>query len=135
MTQPHDDSGGALSHLDSLDDVRRFVAEAVRAAGEPEGEGDQRPALGFGLEWGDLAPAVAEPGPLVERAIALAGEEGLTLQQVRGLFGLLGRERLDRGLIYARDGGRIEQSREMRVNRTGTLQDQVVLRHRASRSP
>ena len=117
-----------LPQLNTLDDVRRFIAEGYRAAGDPESWQDRERPLDFGFEPGRLPLAVAEPGPLIERAVALAGEEGLTLHQIREVFGPLGRERVDRGLAFVLEAGRIEQSREMRPNRSGRLQDQVVLR-------
>ena len=117
-----------LTQLNTLDDVRSFIAEGYRASGDPESWQDRGRPLEFGFEWGKLPLAVAEPGPLIERAVALAGEEGLTLHQIREVFGALGRERLDRGLAFVLEAGRIEQSREMRPNRGGRLQDQVVLR-------
>ena len=116
------------AQLNTLDDVRRFIAEGYRAAGDPERWQDRGRPLEFGFEWGELPLAVAEPGPLIERAVALAGHDGLTLHQIREVFGPLGRERVDRGLAFALEGGKIEQSREMRPNRGGRLQDQVVLR-------
>jgi hypothetical protein len=75
-----------------------------------------------------LPLAVAEPGPLIERAVEIAGQDGMTLQQVRALFGRLGKERLERGLDMARVAGRVTEVREKRPNRAGRLQEQVVLR-------
>ncbi len=117
-----------LAQLNTLDDVRRFIAEGYRASGDPESWQDRERPLEFGFEWGKLPLAVAEPGALIERAVALAGEDGLTLHQIREVFGPLGRERVDRGLAFVLGAGRVEQSREMRPNRGGRIQDQVVLR-------
>lgn len=83
--------------------------------------------LRFGFTHGRLPLAVAEPGPLIEHAVALGGQDGLTLQQVRDIFSPLGKERLDRGLAFARSSGRVEEQGERRPNRAGRLQEQVVL--------
>jgi hypothetical protein len=77
---------------------------------------------------GGLPTVLAKPGLLIERAVRLAGSDGLTLQQVRDLFDMLGKERLDRGMEFARGAGLTEETWERRANRAGRLQRQVVLR-------
>lgn len=118
-----------LHALRTLDDVRDFIREGYRASGDPNTRLNRdRPQLAYGFEWGRLPPVVAEPGLLIERAVGLAGSDGLTLQQVRDLFDRLGKERLDRGMEFARGAGLTEETWEKRPNRAGRLQGQVVLR-------
>jgi hypothetical protein len=118
-----------LQALRTLDDVRDFVREGYRASGDLNSRWNRdRPQLAYGFEWGGLPPVVAKPGLLIERAVHLAGSDGLTLQQVRDLFEMLGKERLDRGMEFARGAGLIEATWEKRPNRAGRLQGQTVLR-------
>lgn len=118
-----------LQALRTLDDVRDFIREGYRASGDPYTRLNRdRPQLAYGFEWGRLPPVVAEPGFLIERAVGLAGSDGLTLQQVRELFDRLGKERLDRGMEFARGAGLTEETWEKRPNPAGRLQGQVVLR-------
>ena len=118
-----------LHALRTLDDVRDFIREGYRASGDPNTRLNRdRPQLAYGFEWGRLPTVVAEPGLLIERAVGLAGSDGLTLQQVRDLFDMLGKERLDRGMEFARGAGLTEETWETRPNRAGRLQGQVVLR-------
>ena len=119
----------SLASLRTLDDVSRFVREGMRATatgGSRWHEGDR--SLEFGFEWGRLPLPVAECGPLVERAVAIAGRDGLTLQQIRRILTGLGEERVSRGLAFARESGRLIESHESRPNRSGREQEQVVLR-------
>jgi hypothetical protein len=113
--------------LETLDDVRRFVLEGYRASGDPNSRRNRGRPLEFGFEWGKLPLTVAEPGPLIERAVRISGDRGLSLQELRGLFAQLGKDRLDRGLAFARDAGVIVEKRESRPNRAGRPQKQVVL--------
>lgn len=123
--------------LRDFDELRRFVAEGYRASGNRHSwvnrfkHGDH--PLAFGFEWGSLPLAVAEPGPLIVQAVRLAGSRGLTLQELRELFSRLGKDRLDRGLAFARSAGRTIVSREKRANSAGRQQEQVVLRIGAMR--
>ena len=109
--------------MESLDDVERFILEGYRAAG---GRYRYAKPLGFGFSYGKLPLAVAEPGPLIERAVVLAGKDGLTLQRARRIFDHLGAERFERGLKFARGAGAIVERMERRPNRAGRLQQQVV---------
>ena len=105
-----------LASLQTLDDVGRFVREGMRASatgGSRWHKGD-RP-LEFGFEWERLPLSVAECGPLIERAVAIAGRDGLTLQQIRHILSGLGEERISRGLAFARESGRLVESRESRA--------------------
>jgi hypothetical protein len=77
-----------------------------------------------------LPLAVAEPGPLMTHAVCLAGPAGITLQQLRSLFDLLDTQRFERGLVQLRVGGGVVETTELRPNRAGELQPQVVLRCR-----
>ena len=118
-----------LQALRTLEDVRDFIREGYRASGDPKSRwNSDRPQFAYGFEWGGLPPVVAKPGLLIERAVHLAGSDGLTLRQVRDLFDLLGKERLDRGMEFARGAGLTEETWEKRANRAGRLQGQVVLR-------
>ena len=74
--------------------------------------------------------AVAEPGPLMTHAVGLAGPAGITLQQLRELFDLLDTQRFERGLVQLRAGGSVVETTELRPNRAGDVQPQVVLRRR-----
>ena len=118
-----------IRQLATLDEVQSFVAEGYRASGDPNSRWNRRGrSLAFGFEWGCLPLAVAEPGPLIEHAVRLAGAEGLTLQEARRVFKHLGTDRFERGLKFARDAGSIDECREKRPNSAGRLQEQVVLR-------
>lgn len=119
-----------FAQLQTLDDVRRFVHEGHRATGNPNSRWNRGRPLEYGFEWGRLPLSVAEPGPLIEHAVRLAGDHGLTLQDVRRLFAELGEDRVERGLAWARAAGEVEERREKRSNRVGRLQEQVVLRAR-----
>lgn len=83
-----------------------------------------------------LSPAlplsVAEAGPLIERAVAVADGDGLTLQELRRIFKPLGKERWERALKVARTSGNISESTELRPNRAGRPQRQVVFRKHVS---
>ena len=110
-----------FEELRSLEDVEAFVARGYYMAVKAPLRSSDRPKLPL---------AVAEPGPLMEHAVALAGDDGLTMQELRRLFSRLGKERFDRGLELLRHGGAIAERRERRPNRGGRLQEQVVFTHR-----
>ncbi len=117
-----------FEQLVTLDDVRDFIAEGYRSASPTWSKWDRGRPLEYGFtKGGGLPLAVAEPGPLIEHAVHLAGPEGLTLQQARRVFDHLGKERFDRGLAFARGAGLIHERREKRTNRAGHPQEQVVL--------
>ncbi len=116
-----------FAELRTLDDVRRFILEGYRASGSAVSRDNRGYSLAFGFEWGRLPLAVAEPGPLIEHAVRLAGQDGLTLQQCRDVFSHMGVERLERGLVFARNAGLVRETPEKRPNRAGRLQEQVVL--------
>jgi len=77
-----------------------------------------------------LPLAGAEPGPLMTHAVGLAGPAGMTLQQLRELFDLLDTRRFERGLVQLRAGGGVVETAELRPDRAGDFQPQVVLRCR-----
>ena len=77
-----------------------------------------------------LPLAIAEPGPLMTHAVCLAGPAGITLQQLRKLFDLLDTRRFQRGLAQLRAGGGVAETTELRPDRAGAVQRQVVLRRR-----
>lgn len=118
----------SLSALQSVDDIRMFIAEGYRASQGLNRRTRSRGPLEYGFEWGRLPLSVAEPGPLIEHAVRLSGEDGITLQELRGIFVSLGKDRFERGLRFARDAGLLEECREKRPNRRGHDQQQVVLR-------
>jgi len=113
--------------LRTLQDVREYVWRGYAVTVDSR----RRVMLGVRHE-GTLPLAVAEPGPLMTHVVCLAGLEGITLQQLRKLFDLLDdlldKERFERGLVQLRAGGRVVETRELRPNRAGHLQPQVVLR-------
>lgn len=114
--------------LTSLDEVREYIAEAYRASGSPSSRWNRGKPLAFGFEWGRLPLGVAEPGPLVERIVELSGAAGITLQELRQILSRLGEDRIARGLAFARQSGRLQESREARRNQAGRPQQQIVLR-------
>lgn len=119
----------AVDQLQSHAEIERFVLEGYRASGSPRSKWARMgPPLEFGFEWGKLPLAVAEPGPLIEQAVKLAGPSGMTLQEIRILLKGLGAERLDRGLRFAREGGNLLEVEETRADRAGRQRKQVVLR-------
>ena len=61
---------------------------------------------------------------------SLAGPAGMTLQQLRELFDLLEPRRYERGLVQLRAGGDVVETTELRPDRAGRVQPQVVLRCR-----
>lgn len=112
-----------FDELRTLEDVQRFVAHAYSVAGQR----GQQTRLGKTYE-GPLRLAVAEPGPLIEHAVRVAGSQGLTRQELRGVFWMLGKERWERGVGTMRAGGRVVEASERRLNRVGRPQQQVVFR-------
>jgi len=85
------------------------------------------------MQPGDrISPAlplpVAEAGPLLERAVAVADGDGLTLQELRRIFRPLGKERWERSLKAARISGNITEAAETRPNKNGRPQRQIVFR-------
>jgi len=92
---------------------------------------DARRRVTLGVRQEPRMPlAVAEPGPLMTHAVGLAGPAGITLQQLRELFDLLDTQRFERGLVQLRAGGSVVETTELRPNRAGDVQPQVVLRRR-----
>ncbi len=92
---------------------------------------DARRRVMLGVRYEPRLPlAIAEPGPLMTHVVCLAGPAGITLQQLRTLFDLLDTQRFERGLVQLRSGGRVVVTTELRPNRAGDVQPQVVLRCR-----
>jgi hypothetical protein len=120
---PTDPTGHDLfGEIRSLDEMRAFIATGYSKAMPPK-----RVFGGTGAS--EKSPlAVAEPGPLMAHAVALAGPDGLTLQQLHDVFWLLGKERFDRGVATMRSGGQVTETKESRPNRVGRPQMQVVFR-------
>ena len=100
-----------INSLQTLKEVREFINAGYR----------------LGQRGIPLPLAVANPGPLIERVVRISGSQGITLQEVRGVFSQLGGERLEEGLSFARGAGLIREEREKRPNRAGRSQEQVVL--------
>lgn len=61
-------------------------------------------------------------------AVWLAGPEGVTRQELRTLFERMGQKRFDSGLAYALSERLVEKKMELRYNKRGHRQLQVVLR-------
>lgn len=108
-------------NLVTLDDVRAAVTEAYRQA-------TGSPSPRSGTRGGGLSPQVADPSALMLRAVEIAGRDGLTPQQLRDVFGLMGQERYNDALRGVRESGAVAEVNERRPNRVGRLQQQVVLR-------
>ncbi len=105
--------------LTTLDEVTGFVEHGYHGAtGSPS----------WRSEGGPLPLAVAEPGPLMELAVMLAGHDGLTRQQLGEVFAALGAERFDRGIATMRAAGHEQETKERRPNSAGCQQVQVVFR-------
>jgi hypothetical protein len=105
-----------------------FGISSPRAtSGDPNSHRNRGRPLDFGFTWGRLPLAIAEPGALIERAVRLQASDGLTRQEALEVFKILGRERFDRGLAWAREAGRIQAVREQRPDRAGRTRLQVVL--------
>lgn len=116
--------------LQTLDDVREYVSEGYRALGAKGRlaralrEARNEPPPRFEFEPGRLPLGLAEPGPLMERAVQVAGGDGITMRQLRDdVFAPLGAERFDQGLSQMRG---VRKEREKRPNRAGRMQEQVV---------
>jgi hypothetical protein len=109
----------SMSDLTTLENIRDYVRCAYQSA------------VG-GAGWlptgGPLSPEVAEPAALMSRAVEVAGPAGLTIRQLRDVFDQLGKERFDSGLARMRRFPEIVECKEMRANKAGWLQAQVVLR-------
>ncbi len=74
---------------------------------------DARRRVMLGVRYEPRLPlAIAEPGPLMTHVVCLAGPAGITLQ------------------VQLRSGGRVVVTTELRPNRAGDVQPQVVLRCR-----
>lgn len=99
----------SIDTLTTFDGIRQFIDDGYEAA-----IGDRLPS------------AVAEPGLLMEHAVMLAGESGLTLGQMRAVFGRLGQDRFDKGMATMRAAERITETREVQPNRVGRPRHQVV---------
>jgi hypothetical protein len=110
---------GPLDHLRTLDQIRDYICSAYRQVAPPPGS-ERAPAL--------LPLAVAEPAVLIERAVELCGPEGISKQELRTLFGLVGSERYERGLALARAAGRIDNTWEQRSPPVGPASRQLVFR-------
>jgi len=122
-------TGSVFAALTTLEDVRDFIAAGYAVASVRDGPAAAaQEAARFGFELGRLPLAVAAPGPLMAHAVALAGPHGITLQQLRTLFERMGVDRFAQGLAQLRDGGQVVETKERRPNRSGRLQQQVVLR-------
>lgn len=109
------------AHLVTLDDVRAEI-------GKGYGNATGTPSARWGTTGGALPPQVARPQALMLRAVEIAGDKGLTLQEMRKLFAGMGQERFADGLGELRSTGALIESTEKRSNRADRLQDQVVLR-------
>jgi hypothetical protein len=111
-----------LGELHTLDDVREFILKGYRQANPPRQLTRAAPPAQ------KLPLAVAEPAALIARAVEISGPEGISGQELRQLFGMLGADRYDRGLKLARDAMTIDWTYEKRPNRVGRMQQQDIFR-------
>jgi hypothetical protein len=111
-----------FSELRTLQDVWNYVWSGYAVTI------DARRRVVLGMRHDPRLPlAIAEPGALMTRAVSLAGPAGMTLQQLRELFDLLEPRRYERGLVQLRAGGDVVETTELRPDRAGRVQPQVVL--------
>jgi len=75
----------------------------------------------------DVATPSSPTMALIEQAVRAAGQQGITLTELRALFTKLGTPDFDRALAEARSNGAFHERRESRPNRAGRMQSQVVL--------
>ncbi|HEU4896965.1 MAG TPA: hypothetical protein VFX88_05245 [Actinomycetota bacterium] len=114
-----------FSELRTLQDVWNYVWSGYAVTI------DARRRVVLGMRHDPRLPlAIAEPGALMTHAVSLAGPAGMTLQQLRELFDLLEPRRYERGLVQLRAGGDVVETTELRPDRAGRVQPQVVLRCR-----
>jgi hypothetical protein len=117
-----------FEQLRTLDDVRRYIRAGYAATVQGPGGETRKQALEFGFVYGKLPLSVSECGPLIEHAVSLAGEDGLTIEELRLLFKDVGETRFERGLKFARQSGHLSESKEHRPGLSGNLRRPVVLR-------
>jgi hypothetical protein len=116
---------GLFPQLRTLQDVWEYVWSGYAVTI------DARRRVMIGVRQEPRLPlAIAEPGPLMTHAVCLAGPAGMTLQQLRELFDLLDSRRFERGLVQLRAGGGVVETTELRPDRAGEVQPQLVLRRR-----
>lgn len=112
----------AYVNMKTLADIEAEIREAYRnATGAPSG---RRQTTG-----GALNLRVGQPAALMLRAVEIAGADGITLQELRRLFGPMGKDRYDEALRALRSQQPlVREESELRPNRSGRPQRQVVLR-------
>ena len=76
----------------------------------------------------DLPLELAEPGPLMVRAVEMAGPDGLTRRALFELFDALGEDRTQRGIDQMKDSMRVLTCLESRPNAFGRPMRQTVYR-------
>jgi hypothetical protein len=109
-------------NFDPLEEIMEYVRAAYRAQrqGTP---GGATPKLALGA---------ALPSPLIERAIELAGTDGISNAELRrALSPPIAKERFERALSQLESTGMIVRSLERRRDKSGRLRDQVVWRTEA----
>jgi hypothetical protein len=119
---------GVVRLGDMTVEQHREVAEMLREQAEQLGQaidGLKRVvAFARGCNYRD------ELGPLLEEAVVIAGQPGVTGTELRDCFPHHGKERFANALAYMRSSERITETREPRFNRVGRKQPQVVFRAR-----
>jgi hypothetical protein len=115
-----------MTNFDSIDAIREHVAAAYR---------EQRRGIPGGTTP-KLALAAARPSPLVERAIELAGTEGITNAELRrALSPPIAKERFEKAMEQLEAAGLIVRSLETRPDRRGHYREQVIWRVEAVADP
>lgn len=118
-------SGISIERLSSFDDVRKFLKEAYKVSTFVKGAYHDE-SFEFSFERSALPLEVAEPGPLIEKAIEIADSRGLGIEEARELFHQLDTARFARGIAFAREAGMTEERFEARTGQDGRQRVQSV---------
>jgi hypothetical protein len=113
--------------FESVEEIVEYVREAYRAQRQPAWPGGKTPKLALG---------VAQPSPLIERAIQLSGREGITNAELRRLLAPpIAKERLEKALWSLEAAGMIVRSLERHPDKRGAQREQIVWRTEALADP
>jgi hypothetical protein len=111
-----------FAELHSLTDVEAFLREAAHDAQESTRWADPNE------RGADLPLALAEPGPLMVKAVELAGPDGMTRAALLELFEPVGADRTQRGIDQMRASQRVLTCRVSRSDGVGPRQRLTVYR-------
>lgn len=118
-----------FENLRSLDDIRAHLLLAYQMTGGVSQAGRVRLGLPEGDDaYGKLPDHVANPAPLMARAVHLAGEDGISRQALLEVFDHLGQERLHFGLKGLAAMPEVDSETRSMPNKAGRLQRQTVYR-------